>query len=456
MIEERILDFLDGRLGHSDEEELLHTLAISPERRGMLKEHMRLRELSQGLSRSSELTVPCPTTAGLFAHLSEQGFTGPVPMPLSMPIAPILPTLPTAIPATTGLRYMYVTAGVIVAFLAGLSVSLLNSRSNAPTRFVHDTTVVGSLPKLSEAQSPTTSGDAPIGSTLVGTPAPSQRTRSTNSGFASQNVAQSASNHSGSSIASHQNSKSPKQIVASETTKQISKNEFANDLAAVNPITEVSLESAWIARDPSVFGSNIEKQRVPIMMHDGDAAVPSRLPFSLSARTGAGPVPNGPFTYVNSLSEAKFAWQPLSWLVAKASLGMLSAYETMASDQGFDPNSGVRSIGTQSIKTFIPIGSLELGVLVPVFGQPIELAGGAGTDASGVIYPRASIFTSISLTHSLSMNLGIEAMTFTHDITSSFIQTKQSFAGTNLAVSDHATSERSGFIGPSIEFSWHP
>ena len=49
MSEEHILDFLDGRLSGSAEEELLHTLAVSPERRQMLRDHLRLRELTSNL-----------------------------------------------------------------------------------------------------------------------------------------------------------------------------------------------------------------------------------------------------------------------------------------------------------------------------------------------------------------------------------------------------------------------
>jgi hypothetical protein len=454
MIEERILDFLDGRLGHSDEEELLHTLAVSPERRGTLKEHMRLRELSQSLSRSNELTVPCPTTAGLFARLGEQGFAGPVPMPLTMPIAPILPTIPAAVgsstmlvPAASGFKFMYFAAGVVVAFLAGLSVSLLQSPTSSPVRFVHDTTIVAGQQQYTASSSTNTpnvnTGMLPIAHSTGHQFA----NHMMNARGVSENIGKAAQEHASSSAV--QNPGSGHTPLLTESVSVIplqSWNEMASESAAVQPL----------------FASNLaevraEHVRIPILHHDDDAAMSSTLPFAFGVRTGAGPVPGGnSFNYVNSFSELKFSWQPISWFIAKASIGMLSVYETVASDEGVDPSSGIRLIGTQNVKTFVPIGSFELGLLVPIMGKQFEFAGGLGADASGVTYPRASIFTNFALTSTLSMNLGIEAMTFTHDITNSVVQKKQAFAGANLAVSDHATSERSGFIGPSIEFSWRP
>ena len=71
--EERILDFLDGRLTSGQEEELLHTLAVSPERRGILRAHMRLREITSNIASADRFTVPKHVTSGLFRSLESMG-----------------------------------------------------------------------------------------------------------------------------------------------------------------------------------------------------------------------------------------------------------------------------------------------------------------------------------------------------------------------------------------------
>src|ERR1035437_9782141 len=73
MNEDRILDFLDGRLNSGQEEELLHTLAVSPERRGVLRAHMRLRELTSNLASAERFSVPKHVTSQLFRSLHTMG-----------------------------------------------------------------------------------------------------------------------------------------------------------------------------------------------------------------------------------------------------------------------------------------------------------------------------------------------------------------------------------------------
>src|SRR5437660_1285826 len=44
--EEKILDYMDGTLSESESGELLHSLSVSPEKRVVLEQHIRLRELT--------------------------------------------------------------------------------------------------------------------------------------------------------------------------------------------------------------------------------------------------------------------------------------------------------------------------------------------------------------------------------------------------------------------------
>src|SRR5260221_4727066 len=77
MTEERILDFLDGNLSAHQEEELLHRLAVSPERRDLLKQHLQMRELTSSLARRQYVPVPKTVTASLFTTLAANGYAGP-------------------------------------------------------------------------------------------------------------------------------------------------------------------------------------------------------------------------------------------------------------------------------------------------------------------------------------------------------------------------------------------
>jgi hypothetical protein len=45
IVEDKILEYLDGSLGESESAELLETLSVSPEKRALLEEHLRLKDL---------------------------------------------------------------------------------------------------------------------------------------------------------------------------------------------------------------------------------------------------------------------------------------------------------------------------------------------------------------------------------------------------------------------------
>jgi hypothetical protein len=88
-LNERILDFLDGSLPAEDEAELLHSLSVSPEKRGMLRNFMLQGSL---LARDAKsLTVPYAAEQRLWARMdrvlpvtaSEESGTAIVPLPLS-------------------------------------------------------------------------------------------------------------------------------------------------------------------------------------------------------------------------------------------------------------------------------------------------------------------------------------------------------------------------------------
>src|SRR5689334_8138234 len=86
ILSERILDFMDGTLAPDDEAELLHTLSVSPEKRGMLRDFMQQKAF---FTRDREaMAVP---------YEAEQSLWAKIDAILPAPVAPIVETAPIAV-----------------------------------------------------------------------------------------------------------------------------------------------------------------------------------------------------------------------------------------------------------------------------------------------------------------------------------------------------------------------
>src|ERR1017187_4097244 len=122
-LNERILDFLDGSLPPDDEAELLHTLSVSPEKRGLLREFMEQGNLLERDSKS--LTVPYQAEQRLWSRLDmlmpiERAATSsvsPVLLPVETQTAGFLARAFTASSATVG--GLMLVAGIGIGFFAG-------------------------------------------------------------------------------------------------------------------------------------------------------------------------------------------------------------------------------------------------------------------------------------------------------------------------------------------------
>lgn len=102
---------MDGTLHADDEAELLHTLSVSPEKRGMLRDFMQQKAL---LTRDREaMAVP---------YEAEQSLWAKVDAILPMPVAPIVETAPVAVPVGFLSRLMSGASAAVGA--AGLLVGL--------------------------------------------------------------------------------------------------------------------------------------------------------------------------------------------------------------------------------------------------------------------------------------------------------------------------------------------
>jgi hypothetical protein len=459
MIEHRILEFLDGKLGTADEEELLHTLAVSPERRGLLRQHMRTRELTQSLVHDPELAVPCTLTSSLFAKLAEQGLTAGPAGVLATQITPI----------TIGL-----SSGV------GVSSGFVAAEAVAPVASGYRTASVALIALLAFFIG--------IGSFALFNSALDHG----NSTFASSN---SATNNSASNASQTiANAISPNVSVATSDNRAVHANNFHDvmrtriprDAAPAVQGFAISRNSAHVRNsvgrsndaDVSTVGSIAEVQQirtsempvgdfdfgkqkdligsdliVPPLRYDGEVLDPNTIPLAFSIRTGAGPVPTSTRLVSGSLSEIKLSWYATSWLVAKVFAGEFLPYETSGKPLG--SASGVLTIGAESALQFKHIAGAELGIRFTPFHFPIELSGGIAGDFAGNFFPRAGLFTNFSLTDRMSVNVGVEGMLYNHDISPSIDGLARYYKKQNPAVLDHLSSESSGFIGPSIEFLWH-
>lgn len=132
MVEEKILEFLDGRLESYDEEELLHRLAVSPEKRGLLREHMKLREAVTHASRQETLSVPSTVTASLYRRLAYNGYNGlnlGSSVTVSRPVIQMMPAAGGAVAASTeGYKLSALLSFAVMAFLMGFGSSYLSQQ----------------------------------------------------------------------------------------------------------------------------------------------------------------------------------------------------------------------------------------------------------------------------------------------------------------------------------------
>jgi hypothetical protein len=185
---------------------------------------------------------------------------------------------------------------------------------------------------------------------------------------------------------------------------------------------------------------------------ESDNSVLERTTASL--RTGGGIAP-GAKNITASLVEFKLSADLNDWLVAKLSFGQFMPYETEAQNAGKNDD-GVRQIELVPVLQSKSVVGAEIGVRFDVIGAPIELMGGMITDMKNGIIPRASIFSHFELFQDLDLAMGIEAILYTNNISSSLADKQNLFSYEHpVLISSPKSEELTGFIGPAIELMWH-
>jgi hypothetical protein len=453
MSEERILDFLDGRLSGSAEEELLHTLAVSPERRQMLRDHLRLRELTSNLSRQSKFAVPDHVSQQLFTKLGALGFAAPPTTAAILTHATdyVKHDKPAERPRAvywSGRRMIGSLAmASAVSFLLGVSAfyvfgERLGLRTLSEQRSASIVSINHPSGLTSHHQYASASVDIRQDARGVASPVSVGRRTPVSepvAGFA-MNMLPARDLSAGTELRL-----TPASLV---TEKQLPDllDRTINYTAPVEPDPQyhfapsTGLTSHYLRGSRGRFDSF---DPLPFLSEKG----------TISFRFGTGRPMKNTTTQWSSLSEMKFTWALGNLITARASLGQLLSWEREASTPKFlgDP------IYTNAVKKMIPVAGMEIGLAFDQFGIPVEISGGALADGTAKFYPRASLFGHYDLLPSLSLGVGIEGLAYKHDISSSVNDVRKTFKDLKPIVDPHSvtTSETAGFVGLAFELGWH-
>lgn len=481
-IEDSILDFLDGNLSSHDEEELLHRLAVSPERRAVLKQHLQVRELSSALARKHNYVVPKAITAQLFHTLATAGYAGPMFHTSADHAAALEQSLmknversaQTVASSSQGFRssslvlsslFSFVVGAFLMYFLIpGLSVTDVPTMAAATRRgeLSPQNNIGVSRNEVSASAMPSRDANmrvstnrtnrnensaSPQASSLSGAitndndlALSSIRVHEGNLLFALRHTNVSLSNASLISDGYGTDFTTSQEAITVTTALQNvrSRNWYdGRGILSSDMATEYSLRS--------FFG------------YEADNEEPSSIieRTTASLRSGGGHAPGNSQSISASLIEMKFSADITDWLVAKVSFGQFMPYETEATNKGLNAD-GVRSLKLESILQYKSIVGAEIGVRFKIFGAPIEMMGGVLSDMKDAVIPRASIFSSFMLQDNLSLHIGAEAILYQHDVRTSLRDKQNLFAADHpVLVSTMKEKELGGFIGPAIELAWH-
>jgi hypothetical protein len=454
MTEERILDFLDGNLGASEEEELLHRLAVSPERRNLLKQHLQMRELTASLARRQFVPVPKTVTASLFTTLASNGYAGPnIPSELNQKeslIASLEKNLDKSaqnIVASKNapvFRRSSLAIASIVSFIMGAAVLYLLMPQSRQEKFV------ASVSNIFQGQSKTLiAASIPVQSSAV--PLPEHQTienTNINSSIPMENEVMNIKSSSldGSSVPVTENNSIKNDFAASGN----------DDIAAISAIDSKNPSAIALSEDIHGTGMTAKNPFDPANNYDkAERSFWQRFAFSI--RGGEGKAPGNQQALTGSLIELKASYDIGDWFIAKVSLGRFLPYETeaVAAQPGFN-NDGIPLFQLSPVLKYRYTAGAEIGAKFAMFNAPFELSGGFISDLQGNIIPRGGFFTSLALQDDISMNLGLEGMIYTHNISSSIRNAQNTFAGEHpLFIGTLQQKESTGFIGPAVELVWH-
>lgn len=501
IIEDRILDFLDGHLESHDEEELLHRLAVSPEKRGLLREHLKLREAVSGATKTEQLSVPTNVTASLYRKLAYNGYAGASlgsAVSVTRPMLQAVPAMKAAAPvAAKGYSIASMLSFAVVSFFLGIGFTSIVSQ-DSPTQLASNAQSVSGNTLYSAHSAPVRSlvnprGEEPAERPYTAWQPVAYEKRQTIEVepllvYSGVKVASSVVDPAASVAMDHAHAFSEPQINSSffedkevELVERVPIRDLSFDhFTATVPVgssrsyvdrpsgpvdsPELEEDPTFVTASrqvtevdpkyPSLRGDFEDDKMSPLNFHFGDYA---KAPAStyISVRSGGGRLPGSDLSFSGSLSELRLSYQLSDLLVIKASFGELAPWENSAQLIGQNGD-GLSLIGVKPTLNFHNVIGGELGFKIDPF-IPLELSAGGLVDyETGAFYPRGSILTSLSLTRDFSILMGIEAVLYSFDVDASVESQMKYYQSKNPAVRDGLPKHSlSGFIGPTIEAAWH-
>jgi hypothetical protein len=249
-------------------------------------------------------------------------------------------------------------------------------------------------------------------------------------------------------------------------TISIDQENSSKDISAVSEANERNIQTAGIStispKDPL---------NVPKLSFIGGSSMSSKNPFdhiipinedrsflqrsSFTVRFGGGKAPGNEQAYTGSLFELKASTEILDWLVAKISVGQFMPYETQAVSAGFNSDK-IKLLQLSPVLQYRNVVGAEIGGKFTICGAPFELSAGTISDLQGHIIPRGGFFTSLMLQDNLDMNIGLEAMLYQHNILPSLQNNQNNFSSQHPSlIGELRGKEMAGFLGPSVELTWH-
>lgn len=466
-MEEQILDFLDGNLSAPQEEELLHRLAVSPERRTLLRQHLQVREMVGALAKKQQVAVPTALTASLFATVASLGYTGPQPMKPHIATAPTSAMLakPIASSRSRFLRPVPVLVLALLCLLAGSGITyLVSDGSQAGTgNLVKNTANLSATQQSTSTQLPNTASNTSVPVTssrehndlpIAGNTARSSVSNSVNKSVSTHSVAKNGNsnaltNDSKISVNSKENNNVPASISDVRDNNKSVENPPApivhiekNDVPDVKPASDIRGDQ------------NIAPERIKVNQFDPKTNTRKNYtqPFSFSLRTGGGKVPGSDQGYTGSLVELRGSMFANNWLSFTVSVGQFMPYESTPVSAGVNSD-GAQLYKLDPVLNYKNVVGLEIGSQFSVLNMPFDVSVGAMTNFAGTIMPRASLFTSLDLQENLALKVGIEGMFYSHDVSSSLNQQLASSPHSQL-IGKNRTKETDGFFGPAVELFW--
>ena len=457
--EDRILDFLDGRLATPDEEELLHTLAVSPERREVLRAHINLRQMTSSLAREEQFSVPERLTNQLFERLNEMGYTAPsgagdiltrAPQFVSSRVADGITGVGIAAAGTemglsSGWRFgvISILTASLVSFILGAGAyyvfgSALGLRTHSEEiAATHSATKHFARQAARAEQYNIAAASVPSVSALS---IPELRELPARTSSMIQPMASGLPNSSEAPSAAQQN-------VATDAP-------FLPAIGFTAP------------RDPMTGVSVDAPRSIPTMTLWPDA-IPSPMAQdrgTISVRLGLGPAPQATDAAVTTLSEFRFGWK-MGYFVGAASMGQLNSIERTAHSQQKDPFDPSKGIVISTPENKYPISStligLDAGLTLDPIGVPVDamvgfMYSGANSSEYSTFYERASLMVHFEPWRELTVSGGIEGMWYSHDLSKSICDQKTFNAPYSTTFSPDAVQrETCGLVGPTLEFGWH-